>query len=115
MAKLTEKERQGFEDIMKEDMGAIRQKFMSQIKDFWAKSREEVLKNKGWDHLIREKEDLNQQINKARDRIHEIEEVMQSQPLRPEQITELGGSSDEYGRFKGAHFHRISVGSQFDY
>lgn len=75
---------------MQEDMRAINQKFMSQIKDFWAKSRQEVLKKNGWDDLITEKQRLNETINTARARIHEIEELMASKPLRPEQITEPG-------------------------
>ena len=35
MSKLTEREREGFEKILAEDLKAINAKFMNQIKDFW--------------------------------------------------------------------------------
>ncbi len=115
MAKLTEKERTGFESIMMEDMGAINTKMMEQIKDFWSRAREEVLKNKGWDKLIEEKERLRVQISKAQERINELENKMHKAELKPEQVTELGGKKNDYDRFKDANFHGIPVDSQFDY
>lgn len=115
MAKLTEKERVGFEDIMEQDMGAISSKMMNQIKDFYAKAREEVLKSKGWDKLIIEKKELQDSINKKRDRMHDIETEMHKEDLRPEQVTEMGGKPNKYDHFEGANFHGIPVKSQFDY
>ncbi len=115
MAKLTEKEREGFEGIMAEDMASINTKFMNQIKDFWAKSREEVLKAKGWDKLIKEKQELNIEQDKVRDRINEIENILNSEHLRPEQVVELGGKPNEYGEHKDASFYGIPVTSQFEY
>lgn len=115
MAKLSPMERKGFSDIMEEDMVAIHMKMSSQIKDFWAKAREEVLKKKGWDELIKEKDDLQKGINKNRDRIHEIEEVMMAEKLNPEQVMELGGKKTDFGHFRGANFHGVPVECQFDY
>lgn len=115
MAKLSPMERKGFSDIMEEDMLSIHDKMASQIKDFWAKAREEVLKKKGWDALIKEKDDLQQGINKNRNRIHEIEETMRAETLNPEQVMELGGRKHDFGHFKGANFHGIPVECQFDY
>ena len=115
MSKLTEKERLGFEGIMQEDMSAINTKLMNQIKDFWAKSREEVLKIRGWDKLIEEKSKLRLEQNKITDRIQEIENEMNKEDLRPEQIVELGGKADEFGRHIGAKFYGIPVTSQFEY
>ena len=63
MAKLTEKERLGFEDIMKIDLMAIDNRMMTQIKDFWAKARHDVLQKKGWDKLIEEKEQLKDALD----------------------------------------------------
>ena len=51
MTKLTEKERKGFEDILKEDICAIDNKFMNQIKDFWSIARKAVTELKGFDKL----------------------------------------------------------------
>jgi len=48
-------------------------------------------------------------------RIHEIESELNKQDLRPEQIVELGGTPDDYGRYKGANFYGIPVTSQFEY
>ena len=115
MAKLTEKEREAFEKILSQDLGAINAKFMNQIKDFWAIARNEVKKSRGFDKLEEEKEELDKQIEKMKQRIHEIEGEIQSEDLRPEQIIELGGGCGEYGRYKGANFYGIPVNSQFDY
>lgn len=115
MAKLTEKERDGFEKILSQDLAAINVKFMNQIKDFWDIARNEVKKVRGFDKLEHEKENLDKQIEKLKQRIHEIEGEIQSEDLRPEQIIELGGKCGEYGRYKGANFYGIPVNSQFDY
>ena len=115
MAKLTEKEREGFEKILAEDLKAINKKFMNQIKDFWGIARIQVLKTKGWDKLIQEKADL--QIKKAEciQRIHEIEEILNSEHLTAEQAVELGGIANENDRIRGANFYGIPVTSQFEY
>ena len=115
MAKLTEKEREGFELIMKEDLDAINSKLMNQIKDFWAKAREGVMKNKGWDKLIEEKEKLKQQQDEIRDKINAIEHKMNKIELRPEQVVELGGNPNDFGRFENGHFYGIPVTGQFEY
>jgi hypothetical protein len=115
MAKLTEKEREGFEKILCQDLCAINQKFMNQIKDFWGIARIQVLKTKGWDKLIKEKADLEIQKKQCIQRIHEIEEILNSENLRAEQIVELGGKPDDNGRCRGATFYGIPVTSQFEY
>jgi len=115
MAKLTEKERDGFEKILGQDLAAINVKFMNQIKEFWNIARNEVKKNRGFDKVEQEKKELDAQIQKLTQRIHEIEGEIQSEDLRPEQIIELGGKCGEYGRYKGANFYGIPVNSQFDY
>lgn len=115
MPKLTEREREGFEKILKQDLKAINQRFISQIKDFWGIARENVLKRKGWDTLILEKEQLDRKQKEIKQRIHEIEEILNSEKLRVEQVIELGGKSNEYGRCEGANFYGIPVTSQFEY
>lgn len=115
MPKLTEREREGFEKILEADLNAINKKFMSQIKDFWGVARIEVLKTKGWDKLLSEKESLERQRRGIGQRIHEIELEMNDEHLRAEQIIELGGKSNDYGKCSGAHFYGIPVESQFEY
>lgn len=115
MPKLTEREREGFEKILKQDLKAINQRFISQIKDFWGIARENVLKRKGWDTLILEKEQLDRKQKEIKQRIHEIEEILNSEKLRVEQVVELGGKSNEYGRCEGANFYGIPVTSQLEY
>lgn len=115
MAKLTEKERDAFEKIMEADLKPIHVKLMNQIKDFWAKAREEVIKAKGWDKLMEEKRQLEAEQSRIRGRIHQIEDEMKSEALKPEQIVELGGEPDKWGHYKGATFHGIPVESQFEY
>jgi len=115
MPKLTERERSGFEDILKSDLQAINIRFMNQIKDFWGIARNKVLETKGWDKLLKEKEELELQKKYAQQRIHEIETILNSEPLRAEQVVELGGKPNEYGRVSGANFNGIPVTSQFEY
>jgi hypothetical protein len=115
MTKLTEHEREGFEKILSKDLQAINNRFMNQIKDFWGISRRKILERKGWDKLIREKEELEIQREIIRNRIHEIESIMNKEPLLVEQVVELGGKSNDYGKFDGANFYGIPVTSQFEY
>ena len=115
MTKLTEHEREGFEKILGKDLAAINNRFMNQIKDFWGISRQKVLERRGWDKLIREKEDLDVQQKAIKNRIHEIENIMNEEHLRVEQAVELGGKPNDYGRCSGANFYGIPVTSQFEY
>lgn len=115
MPKLTEREREGFEKILSQDLKAINKRFISQIKDFWGIARDKVLKEKGWDVLISEKEQLEQKQKEIKQRMHEIENILNSEKLRVEQVIELGGKSNEYGRCEGANFYGIPVTSQFEY
>lgn len=115
MPKLTEREREGFEKILEEDLKAINKRFISQIKDFWGIARENVLKQKGWDLLVIEKEQLERKQKEIKQRIHEIENILNSEKLRVEQVVELGGKSNEYGRCDGANFYGIPITSQFEY
>ena len=115
MPKLTEREREGFEKILIKDLAAINDKFMSQIKDFWGIARIKVLERRGWDKLIKEKNTLESQQQIIKNRIHEIENIMNKEPLLVEQVVELGGKPDEYGRHTGANFYGIPVTSQFEY
>lgn len=115
MPKLTEREREGFEKILISDLKAINSRFMTQIKDFWGIARIKVLESKGWDKLINEKANLEKQQKVIKERIHEIETIINSDNLRVEQVVELGGKPDEYGRHTGANFYGIPVTSQFEY
>ena len=115
MAKLTEKERTGFELILSQDLNAINQKLIEQIRIFWAKARTDVIKQKGWDKLIDEKRDLIIKRTKITERINAIENTLNSVDLTPEQVVELGGKPDNFGRFSGANYFGIPVTSQFEY
>ena len=115
MPKLTEREREGFEKILSKDLSAINNRFMNQIKDFWGIARIEILRRKGWDKLMEEKVDLELEKKRIINRIHEIEETLSEEKLRVEQVVELGGKSNDYGKYSGANFYGIPVESQFDY
>lgn len=115
MPKLTEREREGFEKILKKDLSAIESRFMNQIKDFWGTAREKVMIRRGWDKLEEEKRLLEKQKKEITNRIHEIEASMHKEDLRVEQIAELGGSVNKYGEGRDASFYGIPVTSQFDY
>jgi hypothetical protein len=115
MPKLTEREREGFEKILSTDLRAINDRFMNQIKDFWGIARKEILKRKGWDKLMEEKDDLEVEKKRIINRIHDIEGMLSEEKLRVEQVVELGGKSNDYGKYSGANFYGIPVESQFDY
>ena len=115
MTKLTERERDSFEKILSQDLGAINKKFMNQIKDFWGIARDRILVDKGWDKLILERRDLENKREYIKQRLHEIEETLNSDKLRVEQVVELGGKVNEYDRATGANFYGIPVTSQFEY
>ena len=115
MTKLTEREREGFEKILAKDLGAINDRFMSQIKGFWGISRAKIMERRGWDKLAEEKAKLEIQRDAIKNRIHEIESIMANEPLRVEQAVELGGTMNDYGKCKGANFYGIPVDSQFEY
>ncbi len=115
MSKLTRDERAGFKDIMLEDMKAINDKLIEQIQTFWTKAREEVLIIKGWDKLMEEKKKLYKEQDKIETRINNIENKLNDKPLKTEQIIELGGRKDKYGRFVDANFYGIPVTSRFEY
>ena len=115
MSKLTESERDGFNVILKQDLAAINSAFMSQIKDFWKMARTEVMKEKGWDKLEEQKHKLEEVIKESKQKINEIENTLNTEDLRPEQVVELGGNANEFGRFKGSNFYDIPVTSQFEY
>jgi hypothetical protein len=115
MPKLTEREREGFEKMISKDLQAINNRFISQIKDFWGIARTKILERRGWDKLIKEKDDLELQQKIIKNRLHEIEEIMNKEPLLVEQVVELNGKPDDYGRHSGATFYGIPVTSQFEY
>lgn len=115
MPKLTEREREGFEKILSKDLQAINDRFMNQIKDFWGISRTKIMERRGWDKLVREKEELELQKKTIINRIHEIESVMNKESLLVEQVVELGGTCDKYGKYDGANFYGIPITSQFEY
>jgi hypothetical protein len=115
MPKLTEREREGFEKILTKDLAAINERFMNQIKDFWGIARIEILKRRGFDLLMMEKEGLQKKQAEIKTRINEIENILTDEPLRPEQSVELGGRANDYGKFKGSNFYGIPVDSQFEY
>ena len=115
MPKLTEREREGFEKILETDLKAINTRFMNQIKDFWGIARIKVLESKGWNKLILERNDLERQREVIKNRIHEIESIMNDEHLRVEQVVELGGKPDKYDKYSGANFYGIPVTSQFEY
>jgi hypothetical protein len=115
MTKLTERERESFEKILTADLLAINRKFMNQIKDFWNIARGRVLCAKGWDSLMQEKDNLENERVRITQRIHEIEHALNAEDLRAEQAVELGGTPDAYGHVRGAAFYGIPVTSQFEY
>ncbi|KKM69653.1 hypothetical protein LCGC14_1448490, partial [marine sediment metagenome] len=47
--------------------------------------------------------------------INEIENTFNSEELRTEQVVELEGNVNSYGRYTGANFYGIPVTSQFEY
>lgn len=115
MAKLTEAEREGFTEIVKEDLRLIRGKIIEQIKTIWDIARQDVLKKKGYDVLLDRQRQLKLEQQRISQELHDIQEKLHEEDLTVQQMVEYGGSPDEYGRVRGANFYGIPVTSQTDY
>ncbi len=115
MTKLTEKERRGFEEIIKVDLDAIQSKVVEQIEIIWKRAREHILKEKGHDKLIKRKEKIREAINRLEEEKHQIENTINSKDLTKQQVIELGGVINDFGRGREAKFYGIPITSQFEY
>lgn len=115
MTKLSPNERKEFLNIFEEDLKAIKGALAHQIESIWDKAREQILQDSGQDELMEKKSKLIVQRDKLSQEIHEIEEALRSKPLTKQQIIELGGDVNSYGRANGANFHGIPIESYFEY
>ena len=115
MAKLTEKERESFVEIIEEDLGAISGKMIEQIGKLWHLGREEMIKRKGFDVLMEKKKELQQKQLELQEEIHQIENKLKEEKLTAEEASEFGGTITRYGDINGAHFYHIPINSKFDY
>lgn len=115
MTKLSPNERKEFIKIFEEDLLAINGALAHQIEDIWDKARSQILEESGQHKLLDKKAKLITERNKLDQEIHEIEEALRSKPLTKQQIIELGGDINSYGRANGANFHGIPIDSYFEY
>lgn len=115
MTTLRPTDRKGFEDVFDADFGAIQEAVTMQIKKIWASARAQIEKERGWDKLYSEREDLKKQKEQIEQRLHEIELTIQKEPLSKQQVIELGGKKNQWDHYKGAEFCGIPVESQFEY
>ncbi len=115
MTKLTPNERKEFLKIFEEDLRAINSALAHQIEDIWDKARSQILKESGQDDLLLKKAKLITERDKLNEEIHTIEMALRSKPLTKQQVIELGGDVNTYGRAKGANFHGIPIESYFEY
>ena len=68
-----------------------------------------------YDELMEKKAKLIIKRDKLNQEIHEIETALRSKPLTKQQVIQMGGSIDNYGRAKGANFHGIPIESYFEF
>lgn len=115
MSKLNQKERLAFIGIIEGDLTAINSKIHEQLNLYWEKSRIEILHDCGFDGLIEKKKQLDAEEKKIRQRIHEIEDIIEDKPMTVNQILEYNGSINSWGKAEGAHFMGIPLDSLIDY
>jgi len=115
MTKLTERERESFEDIIRADLQSIDVKVFEQVRIIWEKARGHLIRKLGHDKLLKKKEELQLNISKLQEEIHQIEEELNSKPLTRKQVISLGGSINREGRGEGANFYGMPITSQFEY
>ena len=113
--KLTEKEREGFEDIIKTDLGAIQSKVVEQIEIIWKKGTEKLEEKEGYSELRNRREEVNEEIKKLEEERHQIQQTLNSEDLTKQQIIELGGKINKFGEAQGGEFYGIPISSQFEY
>ena len=76
MTKLTERERESFEDIIRADLQSIDVKVFEQVRIIWEKARGHLIRKLGHDKLLKKKEELQLNISKLQEEIHQIEEEL---------------------------------------
>jgi len=115
MTKLNQKERLAFIQIIEGDLSAINSRIHEQLNLYWEKSRAEILHDCGFDGLIEEKKQLKKKEEQIRQRIHEIEDIIEDKPMTVNQILEYNGKINQWGKAESAHFMGIPLDSQVDY
>jgi len=115
MTKLNQKERMAFMDIIRTDITAINLKIHEQLKDIWEQARNEILHDCGQDVLIQRKKEIDSEIEKLREEKHRLEKELKKEPLTVSQALEFGGTLNDWGEARNAHFYGIPVNSQIDY
>ena len=88
MAKLNQKERLAFIQIIEGDLTAINSRIHEQLNLYWERSRTEILHDCGFDELIDEKNKLKEKEKEIRQRIHEIEDIIEDKPMTVNEILE---------------------------
>lgn len=115
MTKLNQKERLAFIQIIDNDLTAINSRIHEQLNQYWEQARTEILHDCGFDELIKEKKQLNEEGKKIRQRIHEIEEIIEDKTMTVNQVLEYNGKINDWGKAEGANFLGIPLDSQIDY
>ena len=115
MTKLNQKERLAFIQIIDNDLTAITSKIHEQINDYWEQARQKILHDLGYDILIKEKNELEQEQKRIRQRIHEIENTIEKKPMTVNQILEYGGQINDWGKAVEANFMGIPIHSEIEY
>jgi len=115
MSKLSQKEREGFTKIIREDLCAINKRFGEQIQAIWAETRQAVLDKLGHERLIDRKKEIVTKIRELNEEAHQIEIKLSGKPLTVQQSLELGGKLDDYGRAYGANFYGIPIRSKTEF
>jgi len=115
MTKLGQRERETFMDIFREDFASIQSAVSSQIQNIWENVRQEILIQKGFDKLINRKNEIDMEIEKLQNEKHLIEKRITPPNLNKQQVLELGGEANKWGKATGANFYGISIESQLEY
>lgn len=115
MTKMNQEERKTFLQIINQDLGSIEKKIREQIKMVWAQTRVELEKEYGLDKLIERRKEILKLQEELREELNKIDSVINSEKLTVQQAAELGGTPNEYGGVRGAHFFGIPVTSNFEY
>ena len=115
MTKLGTKDREVFLKVVSNDLILINTKFNEHIKFAWQRTRDVILKERGWDIKINEIKGCEFRIKELEQKIADLKEEIDSKSMTIKQSIEFGGDARDYRHYDSASFYGISMKTEIDY
>ena len=113
--RLSQKEREGFSNIIKEDLKSIGNAVRTQIMKAWDAARKDILEKNGYNKKIERMKEIDEEMRKLAEEKHQLNCDIANKRLTVDQALEFGGYLNCYGEAVNANFYGIPVRCQTDY